>query len=80
MPWCYFNFGMLKNSNNYNKLCLRFFYFQASPKVFSAGLDITEMFQPKVDRAKEFWTSLQDLWLNLYGSTLPTAAAIVVNF
>ncbi|XP_044735782.1 enoyl-CoA delta isomerase 1, mitochondrial-like [Chrysoperla carnea] len=49
----------------------------ASPKVFSAGLDITEMFQPKLDRAKEFWSSLQDLWLNLYGSTLPTAAAIV---
>jgi 3,2-trans-enoyl-CoA isomerase len=44
--------------------------------VFSAGLDITEMYKPKPDRVREFWTALQDVWLKLYGSPFPTAAAI----
>ncbi|XP_058984365.1 enoyl-CoA delta isomerase 1, mitochondrial-like isoform X2 [Musca domestica] len=48
----------------------------ASSSVFSAGLDIMEMYKPNQDRLKEFWTTLQDTWLALYGSSVPTAAAI----
>ncbi|KAG8236577.1 hypothetical protein J437_LFUL015763 [Ladona fulva] len=48
----------------------------SSPTVFSAGLDITEMYKPKPDRVKAFWSTLQDTWLKLYGSSFPTAAAI----
>ncbi|XP_046403529.1 enoyl-CoA delta isomerase 1, mitochondrial-like [Ischnura elegans] len=48
----------------------------SSPTVFSAGLDITEMYKPKPDRVKAFWTTLQDTWLKLYGSSFPTVAAI----
>ncbi|CAB3382572.1 Hypothetical predicted protein [Cloeon dipterum] len=48
----------------------------SSPTVFSAGLDIMEMYKPKPDRVKEFWTTLQDVWLALYGSSFPTVAAI----
>ncbi|XP_013098387.1 enoyl-CoA delta isomerase 1, mitochondrial [Stomoxys calcitrans] len=48
----------------------------ASNAVFSAGLDIMEMYKPNQDRLKQFWTSLQDTWLALYGSSVPTAAAI----
>lgn len=44
--------------------------------VFSAGLDILEMYKPDPDRMKAFWTALQDVWLQLYGSNYPTAAAI----
>ncbi|KAG4066931.1 hypothetical protein HA402_007679 [Bradysia odoriphaga] len=44
--------------------------------VFSAGLDLNELYKPDVDRFKKFWTTFQDVWLKLYGSTFPTAAAI----
>lgn len=48
----------------------------SSKSVFSAGLDIMEMYKPKVDRMKEFWSTLQDVWFKLYGSAFPTVAAI----
>lgn len=48
----------------------------ASSTVFSAGLDILEMYKPKPDRATDFWTTLQDTWLKLFGSSYPTVAAI----
>ncbi|XP_073824608.1 enoyl-CoA delta isomerase 1, mitochondrial [Musca autumnalis] len=48
----------------------------SSNSVFSAGLDIMEMYKPNQERLKDFWTTLQDTWLALYGSSVPTAAAI----
>lgn len=48
----------------------------SSKSVFSAGLDIMEMYKPKQERMKEFWTTLQDVWFKLYGSPFPTVAAI----
>nr|CAI5842280.1 unnamed protein product [Callosobruchus analis] len=44
--------------------------------VFSAGLDILEMYKPNQDRLKEFWTTLQDCWIKLYGCSYPTVALI----
>lgn len=39
------------------------------------------MYKPDPEKVKLFWTSVQDVWLKLYGSTFPTAAAIhVKNF
>ena len=35
-----------------------------------------EMYKPDETRLREFWTTLQDVWLKLYGSSFPTAAAI----
>jgi len=57
-----------------------YFYFQNVPKIFSAGLDILEMYQPNVERLQLFWRSLQDMWLQLYTSPLATIAAINVRF
>ncbi|XP_039755758.1 enoyl-CoA delta isomerase 1, mitochondrial-like isoform X1 [Pararge aegeria] len=48
----------------------------SSPTVFSAGLDIMEMYKPDMKRAEEFWTTLQDVWFKLYGSSFATAAAV----
>ncbi|EEB17530.1 3,2-trans-enoyl-CoA isomerase, putative [Pediculus humanus corporis] len=48
----------------------------SSPGIFSAGIDIMELYQPNPDRVKAYWTALQDLWLHLYSSAYPTAAAI----
>ncbi|CAH2039449.1 unnamed protein product, partial [Iphiclides podalirius] len=48
----------------------------SSPTVFSAGLDIMEMYKPDLKRAEAFWTTLQDVWLKLFGSNFVTAAAI----
>lgn len=48
----------------------------SSKTVFSAGLDILEMYKPDPSRCKAFWIALQDVWLKLYGSSFPTAAAI----
>lgn len=46
------------------------------PTTFSAGLDIMEIYKPDKQRATEFWRSLQDTWLTLYGLQIPTVAAI----
>ncbi|GBP79773.1 Enoyl-CoA delta isomerase 1, mitochondrial [Eumeta japonica] len=48
----------------------------ASPTVFSAGLDIMEMYKPDPKRVETFWVTLQDMWLKLFGASFPTAAAI----
>jgi 3,2-trans-enoyl-CoA isomerase len=44
--------------------------------VFSAGLDLTELYEPDPVRFPEFWKSFQQLYLDLYGSRLATIAAI----
>ncbi|XP_061714921.1 enoyl-CoA delta isomerase 1, mitochondrial-like [Cydia pomonella] len=48
----------------------------ASPTVFSAGLDIMEMYKPDLKRAEQFWTTLQEVWIKLFGFKFATAAAI----
>lgn len=37
------------------------------------------MYKPDKERVRAFWTALQDAWLALYGSSVPTAAAINVS-
>lgn len=44
--------------------------------VFSAGLDILEVYKPSLDRLTDFWKTLQDVWIKLYGSSFPTVAVI----
>ncbi|KAM4716805.1 enoyl-CoA delta isomerase 1, mitochondrial [Anableps anableps] len=46
------------------------------PKVFSAGLDILEMYGKSPERCGEFWKSVQEMWLKLYSSNMVTIAAI----
>ncbi|TMW65121.1 hypothetical protein Poli38472_009288 [Pythium oligandrum] len=48
----------------------------SNQRVFSAGLDILEMYQPQPARLAKFWTSLQELYLRLYTTRLATVAAI----
>jgi len=48
----------------------------SSPTVFSAGLDITEMYKPDEARLREFWVSLQTMWKTLYATPLMTIAAV----
>lgn len=48
----------------------------SSSKVFCAGLDLTEMYQPAEQRLRAFWTALQQVYLDLYGSRLATIAGI----
>ncbi|XP_070562300.1 enoyl-CoA delta isomerase 1, mitochondrial-like [Ptychodera flava] len=48
----------------------------AVKNVFAAGLDITELYQTTPERFGEFWSSLQDMWMTMYGSPLVTIAAI----
>lgn len=38
-----------------------------------------EMYKPQPEKLNRFWTTLQDVWLKLYGSGFPTAAAINVR-
>ena len=48
--------------------------------IFSAGLDIMEMYQPQEARLREFWKTLQNVWMKLYGARHATVAAINVGF
>ncbi|OQS03685.1 3,2-trans-enoyl-CoA isomerase, mitochondrial precursor, partial [Thraustotheca clavata] len=47
-----------------------------NPKIFSAGLDIMEMYQPKTKRLREFWRAFQNTCLRLYTTPLATVASI----
>lgn len=48
----------------------------ALPNIFSAGLDIMEMYDCKPERIRNFWSELQNFWIKLYGSSKVTVAAI----
>ncbi|KPP76679.1 3,2-trans-enoyl-CoA isomerase-like [Scleropages formosus] len=48
----------------------------ALPKIFSAGLDIREMYGKSPEHCREFWKAVQEMWLKLYGSSMVTVAAI----
>lgn len=47
-----------------------------SKSVFSAGLDILEIYKPNQDRLKNFWKVLQDTWIKLYSFPHPTVAVV----
>ncbi|XP_041086296.1 enoyl-CoA delta isomerase 1, mitochondrial-like [Polyodon spathula] len=49
---------------------------KALPKIFSAGLDIMEMYGKSPEHCGEFWKAVQEMWLRLYGSSMITVAAI----
>eukprot|EP00729_Bicosta_minor_P010169 gene10169-31215_t len=46
------------------------------PGIFSAGLDIEEMYKPDPERLHKFWFTLQELFLRLSQTRLATVAAI----
>ncbi|XP_044160760.1 enoyl-CoA delta isomerase 1, mitochondrial [Bufo gargarizans] len=48
----------------------------AFPKIFSAGLDITEMCGKSAEHYAAFWRAVQEMWLKLYGSNMVTIAAV----
>nr|DBA19411.1 TPA: hypothetical protein GDO54_015252 [Pyxicephalus adspersus] len=48
----------------------------ASPKIFSAGLDITEMCGKSTEHYEAFWRAVQEMWLKLFGSNMVTIAAV----
>ena len=49
---------------------------QAIPGIFCAGLDIFEMYEKTPEYYGNFWNAVQELWLRIYGSSLPIIAAI----
>lgn len=49
------------------------------PTIFSAGLDINNLLNPKEEYIRELWTEAQCCWLKLYGSSFPVAAALNGN-
>lgn len=55
-----------------------FSQFQAVPKIFSSGLDITEMCGKSTEHYGEFWRAVQEMWLRLYSSNMVTIAAVNV--
>ena len=48
----------------------------SNQKIFCAGLDIQEMAAPDPARLADFWRTVQQVFINLYGSRLSTFAAI----
>ncbi|NXN12630.1 ECI1 isomerase, partial [Indicator maculatus] len=46
------------------------------PKIFSSGLDITEMCGKSTEHYAEFWRAVQEMWLRVYGSSMVTIAAV----
>jgi len=56
--------------------CRGFILTSSSPTVFSAGLDIREMYQTTPERLHLFWSSLQKLWMQLYSTKMANVALI----
>lgn len=50
--------------------------FKSLLPVFSAGLDLNELYQTSRDRVELLWQSLQDMWLQIYSSELVTLSLI----
>ena len=46
------------------------------PGVFSAGLDLNDLYQTSKTQLESFWKSVQDMWIQLYSMRLTTVAAI----
>ncbi|CAL8342892.1 unnamed protein product [Merluccius merluccius] len=59
-----------------DKSCRGVIITSSLPRIFSAGLDILEMYQTSPEHCGQFWKAVQELWLKLYGSNLATIAAI----
>ncbi|XP_035510125.1 enoyl-CoA delta isomerase 1, mitochondrial [Morone saxatilis] len=59
-----------------DKSCRGLIITSTQPKVFSAGLDIMEMYRKSPEHCGEFWKAVQEMWLKLYGSNMVTIAAI----
>lgn len=59
-----------------DKSCRGLIITSSQPKVFSAGLDIMEMYGKSPERCGEFWKAVQEMWLKLYSSNMITIAAI----
>lgn len=49
------------------------------PTVFSAGIDIMELYNTDKNKLTTYWHAIQDAWLTLYSLDIPTAAAINVQ-
>ncbi|KAJ8366844.1 hypothetical protein AAFF_G00338790, partial [Aldrovandia affinis] len=62
-----------------DKSCRGVVLTSALPKIFSAGLDIMEMYGKSPERCGEFWKAVQEMWLKIYGSNMVTIAAINGN-
>jgi len=59
-----------------DKSCRGLILTSSLPKVFSAGLDIMEMYGKSPERCGEFWKAVQEMWLKLSASNMVTIAAI----
>ncbi|TTY71122.1 Enoyl-CoA delta isomerase 1, mitochondrial [Bagarius yarrelli] len=59
-----------------DKSCRGVILTSAQPKIFSAGLDILEMYGKNPEHYAAFWKSVQEIWLKLYGYSKITIAAI----
>ena len=46
------------------------------PGIFTAGLDIMEIYQRTDEQIFEYWSMLQELWMALYACPVPVIAAI----
>lgn len=55
------------------------YWIQGQPKVFSAGLDIMEMYGKSPEHCGEFWRAVQEIWLKFYSSNMVVIAAINVR-
>jgi len=51
----------------------------SNPPTLSAGLDLNELYNPDPERLTDFWSSFQQVFLDLYGSRLAVIGAVTGN-
>ncbi len=65
----------IENSNEIQGVILT----SSLPNIFSAGLELSELYPGKVENVRSFWSAFQDFWYKLYGSKKIYVAAINVR-
>lgn len=77
IQWCCFKFHRCLLEKQFPMHTCGY-WIQGLPKVFSAGLDIMEMYGKSPEHCGEFWRAVQEIWLKLYSSHMVVIAAINV--
>ncbi len=64
--------GEIENSGDVNAVIIK----SSLPNVFSAGLDLKELYDTPREHIESFWRVFQDLWFQVYSSKLVTLSVI----
>ena len=68
--------GKSSKNDQKNVILTRVKMTSGTPGVFTAGLDIMEIYQRTDESIIDYWSQLQEMWISLYSCPIPVICAI----